>query len=110
MTASAAPGIDLATLSPTRVLAGYAASLRLEEIPREVRARAKECLIDTIAIALRGHEPPWSRIALDIAREQANTGKSRLIGLSAGCDSRHAEALFTRLLRIEDETTVDWIY
>jgi 2-methylcitrate dehydratase PrpD len=94
MTAAASPGIDLATLSPTRVLAGYAASLRLEDIPREVRARAKECLIDTIAIALRGREPPWSRIAVDLARDQANTGKSRLIGF-ADVAVRAESAAFT---------------
>jgi len=54
-------------------LASYAASLRHGDIPSEVLRRAKDCVIDTVAACVFGHQAPAGRI---IARHVA--------GLSSG--------------------------
>ena len=67
-------------LRSTEILAGYAAKLRYEDIPAHVLARAKECLIDTIGISLRGGGMEWSRIITDYVREEASVGHARVLG------------------------------
>ena len=69
-------------LRSTEILAGYAAKLRYEDIPAHVLARAKECLIDTIGISLRGGGMEWSRIITDYVREEASVGRARVLGTS----------------------------
>lgn len=79
--------------SASAVLADYATALAYGDIPAHVVARAKECLIDTIGISLRGREAAWSRIAIDLAHDEG-AGKARIVGL--GDLARRAEtAAFT---------------
>jgi 2-methylcitrate dehydratase PrpD len=47
------------------ILAGFAARLRFDELPRPVVERATHCLIDAVACAIYGARFPWSRIALE---------------------------------------------
>ena len=54
----------------TLLLAEYAAALSYEQIPLPVLRRAKDCLIDTVAAAVYGHDFPWSRIVLGLARSR----------------------------------------
>jgi 2-methylcitrate dehydratase PrpD len=63
----------------TVALAEYAAALRFEQIPPSVLRRAKDCLIDTVAAAIFGHDFPWSRIVLGLARQRGR-GASGIIG------------------------------
>jgi 2-methylcitrate dehydratase PrpD len=63
----------------TRRLAEYATALRFEHIPPAVLRRAKDCLIDTVAAAVFGHDFPWGRIVLDLAR-QRGPGASSIVG------------------------------
>lgn len=60
-------------------LAEYGTVLRFEAIPPQVLRRAKDCLIDTVAAAVFGHDLPWSRIVSDLARERG-VGACRIIG------------------------------
>ncbi len=60
-------------------LAAYAAGLQLEDVPDNVIARARECIIDTIAIGRRGRTTQWGQIAMAHASE-GGLGLSRLIG------------------------------
>lgn len=46
----------------TRDLARFAAALRYEDIPAEVIAHAKLCLLDGIGVCLQGSALPWTRI------------------------------------------------
>ncbi|MDB5642471.1 MAG: propionate catabolism protein [Hyphomicrobiales bacterium] len=69
---SAAPGDYSAQL------AAYAAGLRLDDVPPHVVDRARECIIDTIAIGRRGRTTPWGQIAIAHASE-AGIGLSRMI-------------------------------
>ena len=53
------------------VLGEYAATLRLADIPPDVLARARDCLIDTVAPAVFGHRAPAGEI---ITRHVAGLG------------------------------------
>lgn len=46
----------------TRDLARFAANLRYEDLPAEVIAHAKLCLLDGIGVCLQGSALPWTRI------------------------------------------------
>ena len=74
----------------TARLANYAASLRNKDIPPEVLRRAKDCLIDTVAVAIYGQDAPWSRIITAQARANGQPGKSRV--LADGMPPVRAEA------------------
>src|SRR5258708_12814959 len=61
-------------------LAEYAAGLRYEDLPAEVIACAKDCIIDTIAACICGSGLPWSRIVIDYAERTGPGGASRILG------------------------------
>lgn len=56
------------------VLAGFAAQLRHEDVPRSVIERATHCLVDAVACAVYGGRFPWSRIALEQTSLDPATG------------------------------------
>src|SRR6266567_4524352 len=61
-------------------LAEYAAGLRYEDLPAEVIACAKDCIIDTVAACFCGSALPWSRIVIDYAERTGPGGTSRILG------------------------------
>src|SRR5438046_95917 len=61
-------------------LAEYAAALRYEDLPPEVIACAKDCIIDTVAACICGSGLPWSRIVIDYAERTGPGGTSRILG------------------------------
>jgi 2-methylcitrate dehydratase PrpD len=61
-------------------LAEYAAGLRYEDLPAEVIAGAKDCIIDTVAACICGSRLPWSRIVIDYAERTGPGGTSRILG------------------------------
>jgi len=61
-------------------LAEYAAGLRYEDLPAEVVACARDCIIDTVAACICGSALPWSRIVIDYAERTGPGGASRILG------------------------------
>lgn len=61
-------------------LAEYAAGLRYEDLPPEVVAAAKDCIIDTVAACICGSGLPWSRMVIDYAERTGPGGASRILG------------------------------
>jgi 2-methylcitrate dehydratase PrpD len=61
-------------------LAEYAAGLRYEDIPPDVMQRAKDCIIDTVAVIVLGNGLPWSRIVAAYAQRIGAGGRSRILG------------------------------
>jgi 2-methylcitrate dehydratase PrpD len=61
-------------------LAEYAASLRYKDLPPEVIACARDCIIDTVATCICGSALPWSRIVIDYAERTGPGGASRILG------------------------------
>src|SRR5260370_36425455 len=61
-------------------VAEYAAALRYEDLPAEVIACAKDCIIDTVAACICGSALPWSRIVIEYAERTGPGGTSRILG------------------------------
>ena len=81
----------------TAQLAAYAASLRFTDIPAEVLRRAKDCLIDTVAVAMYGQHAPWSRIVAEQARA-GGPGRSRVFAQDMPAVRAEAAALTNGVL------------
>ena len=69
-------------LGATQKLARFAVDLRYRRIPPEVFERAKDCVMDTIAVALYGSTKPWSRTVVGFIRDSGGKGKSTVLGQS----------------------------
>ena len=61
-------------------LAEYAAALRYEDLPPEVVACARDCIIDTVAACICGSALPWSRIVIEYAERTGPGGTSHILG------------------------------
>jgi len=61
-------------------VAQFAASYRYDDIPPDVVERAKQCIIDTIAVVIFGYDLPWSQIVVAYAEKNGAGGKSRILG------------------------------
>ncbi len=68
----------------TRQLAEYAAAVRYRDLPKDVVQRAKDCIADTIATVIFGHDLPWSRIIVAYAERTGARGRSRILGPGRG--------------------------
>lgn len=75
------------TIGATKQLARYAVALRYRDIPPEVISRAKDCLLDTITVALYGSTKPWSQKVVQLVNELGLAGRSTVLG-----ESRRAPA------------------
>src|SRR5205823_6688929 len=56
------------------------AALSYDDLPAEVGAAARECIIDTVAACICGSALPWSRIVIDYAERTGPGGTSRILG------------------------------
>src|SRR5437764_465817 len=74
-------------------LAEYAAACRYEDIPADVRERAKQCIADTVAAIIFGYDLPWSRMIVAFAETNSAGGKSRILGPGAARVHAPAAAL-----------------
>src|SRR5689334_2154043 len=63
-----------------QALAEFAATLNFSDIPQPVVERAKDCIIDTIAVATFGARFEWRRVIADYARLYGTGGPCSLIG------------------------------
>ncbi len=66
----------------TRELARYAVNLQYRDVPPEVIARAKDCLLDIITVALYGSTKPWSQKVVQFVKDLGLSGRSTLLGES----------------------------
>lgn len=67
-------------MNPTQRLARFAVDLTYEQIPEEVIARSKDCILDTLAVSLYGSTKPWSRTVSGFIRESGLPGRSTVLG------------------------------
>lgn len=64
----------------TATLAEFAVGLEFESIPAEVVERTKDCIADTIAVAVFGSGLPWSRIIAAYVKSNGAGGASTVLG------------------------------
>jgi 2-methylcitrate dehydratase PrpD len=65
---------------PTGRLAGWLERLRLDDVPEDVRTRAKHLLLDGLGCAHVGAQLPWSRTAVELVTRFEGTGAKTIIG------------------------------
>ncbi len=66
--------VAITTPSTTRMLADYAVGLRYEDLPEDIIANAKRCILDSLGCGLYGSTKPWSQ---SIARVVASLGQAQ---------------------------------
>jgi 2-methylcitrate dehydratase PrpD len=77
-------------LGATQKLARFAVNLSPRQIPPEVFERAKDCALDTVAVALYGSTKPWSRSVVEFIRESSSEGNATVLGQSWRARARQA--------------------
>ena len=77
-------------MTATDELASFAADLRFRDIPLEVVAHAKLCLLDTLGCALFGSTLAWSRILRETLTGIDERGTTRVWGTNSSLSSTHA--------------------
>jgi 2-methylcitrate dehydratase PrpD len=65
---------------PTGALAQWVAQLTRDQVPEQVRERAKHLLLDGVGCALVGAQLPWSRVATGAVTAMEATGDAIVIG------------------------------
>ena len=77
----------------TKALAEFAAGLKFEDIPEDVRANARKCNQDAVGIAVFGAKLPWSKIVIDYARRNGAGGSCSILGVRGAKASAPMAAL-----------------
>ncbi|HKO73295.1 MAG TPA: MmgE/PrpD family protein [Bradyrhizobium sp.] len=70
--------MQAAATSVTRALGRWTAELSLSQVPTEVIAQIKRCLLDSIGCGIYGALQPWGRIAADVAIDFSKGGRCLL--------------------------------
>lgn len=71
-----------AAVQPTRELAAFASRLSYRDLPPEVVAKCRLCVLDALGCILHGSTLPWTRIVQDMVLEQGGAPQATLIGTS----------------------------
>lgn len=75
-------------MNETVRLASYVCDLAYDAIPSEVINKAKDSVLDTIAVGLYGSTKPWSHIVVALMKESGGSGSCSVLGqtfkISAG--------------------------
>ncbi len=61
-------------------LASYIAGLRYGDLPAEVAAKAKACILDALGCCLFGVTRPWTRMIIDMVAEQGGAPQATVPG------------------------------
>lgn len=67
----------------TNTLADFCAGLTLRDIPDDVLAKARTCIIDTVAVAAYGSAFPWSQAIARYAQAYGQPGPCTLLGMNS---------------------------
>ncbi|MBI2861694.1 MAG: MmgE/PrpD family protein, partial [Chloroflexi bacterium] len=62
-----------------QVYARYVAGLRYEDLPAEVVAKAKECILDQLGVEVRGASLPWVQPAYQMAQDMGGKKESTIV-------------------------------
>jgi 2-methylcitrate dehydratase PrpD len=64
----------------TRQLAEFATSFNLNDVPEDIKKRARDSITDTIATMIFGQDFPWSQMVINHAHMMGDDGKSYIMG------------------------------
>lgn len=63
-------------MNETRDLVNFLSNIRFDNLPAEVVATAKLCVLDTVGVGIFGSQKEWSKIVAGFARESGGTAES----------------------------------
>ena len=89
-------------------LAAFCSEIRSENLPTEVRERAKELTLDLLGVALRGSREPSSKPVAAVARETQPTGGASVVGAgfaTAAVWAALANGTSAHAIEMDDVTT-----
>jgi 2-methylcitrate dehydratase PrpD len=92
------PERAMESTSPSRVLADFAFALRLDDVPPEVRARAKHLIVDAVGVALASTRYPFVQRMLTGLSALGGGGDISLIGLPQRLTLRDAATMNAALI------------
>ncbi len=69
-----------AETSATKQLGEFAAALRYDDLPADVVARIKTCVLDALGCCLYGVTLPWTRMLIDLVVEEGGNPVARVPG------------------------------
>lgn len=64
----------------TRDLANYSSALRFEDLPADVIAHTKICILDSLGVGLYGASLPWTKIVAEMVDEEECAPRSTVYG------------------------------
>ncbi len=64
----------------TRQLGAYIADLRFDNLPTEVVAKAKVCVLDALGCCLFGNTLPWTRMVREMVLDQGDAPQATILG------------------------------
>jgi len=73
--------LSQSSFTAAQSLAQFVAELSYSEIPVAVVERAKDCIIDTVAVASFGARFPWSRMLVEHAKQYGSGGACTILGV-----------------------------
>src|SRR5687767_1154790 len=83
-------GVESSAMPAARTLAEFATALQFKQIPSAVVARAKDCVIDTLAACAYGSTLTSSRMVIDYAARYGKGGSSAIFGTLLKVHAPHA--------------------
>src|SRR5258705_565120 len=66
--------------SATHEMAAFAVGVSYEQLPAPVIERLKSCVLDALGCCIFGVTLPWTRMLIDLAREEGSNRQARIIG------------------------------
>ena len=96
----------MAKLSISRALSRYTLNLSYADLPKEVRARAKNLILDALGTAISGRELPWSRAAAKSVK--GSRGKATMWGYTRKVTA--ADAAFVNSVQVTSTAHEDVLY
>ena len=84
--------------NPAERLAAFAAALRSEDVPSEVRERARHLILDALGVAAASSRQEFARVMLDGFRAVGSVGESGVVAMGAQFSLRDAAALNAALI------------
>ena len=95
----------MSTPAITRELASFAIGLKYEDIPGDVIAKAKDCILDQLGVELIGSTLAWNKIALQYVENMGGRAESTVVNYGTralALDAAFVNATFGQGCELDD--------
>ncbi|MFG1298270.1 MmgE/PrpD family protein [Xanthobacter sp. V3C-3] len=78
--------VAVSVASPTRALAEFAANLRYEDLPPDLVAQAKQCILDSLGCSVFGSDKPWTKAVARVVSRLGQNQSASAFGMKMRAD------------------------